>query len=105
MKSSSEWPDSNTVDALEHVGRSFDTDGNAATLLQTGCWTLPLALTQPVLETIDQASTPVVPPIREIFPLGAWTVTEQFGPEFMVWVPPGQFSRLFDGTLVMWNVS
>jgi hypothetical protein len=57
------------------------------------------------LETIDQASTPVVPPIREIFPLGAWTVTEQFGPEFMVWLPPGQFSRVFEGTLVMWNVS
>jgi hypothetical protein len=105
LKLSSEGPDSNTVDELEHVGRLFETEGSAPTLLQTGCCTLPLALSQPVLETIDQASTPVVPPIREMFPLGAWTVIEQFGPELIVWVPPGQFSRVFEATLVMWNVS
>jgi hypothetical protein len=40
-----------------------------------------------------------------MFPLGAWTVIEQFGPELIVWVPPGQFSRVFEATLVMWNVS
>ena len=57
MKLSSEGPDSNTVDELEQVGRSFETDASAPTLLQTGCWTLPVALSQPVLETIDQAST------------------------------------------------
>ena len=104
-KSSSEWPDSATVDELEQVGRLFETDGAARALLQTGCWTLPLALIHPVLDTIDQASTPEVPPTREIFPLGAWTVTEQFAPELMVWVPPGQFSRVFEGALVIWNVS
>lgn len=104
MKSSSEGPDSNTVDELEQVGRSFETDGSAPTLLQTGCCTLPVALIQPVLDEIDHASTPVVPPISEMFPLGAWTVTEQFAPEFIVWVPPGQFSRVFEGVLVMWNV-
>ena len=71
----------------------METDANARAFEQNGCCTVPLALVQPVLEVICQESTPVVPPIREMFPLGAVTVTEQFGPELWVWVPPGQSMR------------
>lgn len=104
-KSFSDGPDANTSDAFEQVGRLFDTDGAERTRLQIGCSTFPVALTQPVLETISQASTPVVPPISEITPLGALTVTEQFGPELWVWVPPGHLWSVSTTKLVMWNVS
>ena len=104
-KSSSEGPDAKTSDAFEQVGRLFETDGADRTPLQIGCCTVPLALTQPVLETISQASTPVVPPISEITPLGALTVTEQFGPEFWVKVPPGHLWSVSTTKLVMWKVS
>ena len=50
--------------------------------------------------TSSQASPP-----REMFPLGALTVTEQSGPAFWVWVPPGQLNNVAPGTLTMWNVS
>lgn len=104
-KSSVEWPDSNTVEALEQVGRLFDTDPTARTLPQFGSCALPLALIQPVFETIVQESAPAVPPIRSMSPLGAPTVTEQFAPEFWVCVPPGHCSILPEGELVMWNVT
>jgi len=68
---SSDRPEARTLDAFEHVGRLFETDGAEATLLQIGFCTLSVALTQPVLETITHESTPVVPPIRLIAPLGA----------------------------------
>jgi len=84
MRVSSEGPDSKTVDAFEHVGRLLETDGSDAKPLQIGCCTLSVALTQPVFETSSQESTPVVPPIRLIAPLGALTVTEQPVPELWV---------------------
>lgn len=74
-----EFPDSPTVDAFEHSGRLLDTDATAPTPPQVGCCTVPLAFTQPVLDTIDQASPP-----DEMTPLGAMTVSEQLGPEVMV---------------------
>jgi hypothetical protein len=70
-KSFSEGPDAKTSDAFEQVGRLFETDGAESKPLQIGCSTFPLALTQPVLETISHASTPVMPPVSEITPLGA----------------------------------
>ena len=104
-KTSSDGPDAKTFDAFEQVGRLFETDANDATVLQIGVCTLPVALTQPVLETISQASAPAVPPIRLIAPLGALTVTEQFGPELWVWVPPGQCWNVATTTVVMRNSS
>jgi hypothetical protein len=64
-----------------------------------------VALTQPVLETISHESTTVVPPMSEISPLGALTVTEQFGPEFCVNVPPGQRWSVSATKLTIWKVS
>jgi hypothetical protein len=55
--------------------------------------------------TIDQESTPAVPPISAIEPLGLLRVTEQPGPELCVCVPPGQFSIVLVVELTMWNVS
>lgn len=98
--SSVDGPDEKTSDEFEQIGRPFVTDGTAPRLLQTGCRTLPVALVKPVVETISQAS-----PGREIFPLGLLTVTEQFAPEFWVWVAPGQLCNVFTTTLVIWNVS
>ena len=46
-----------------------------------------------------------MPPISEITPLGALTVTEQFGPELWVWVPPGHLWSVSTTKLVMWKVS
>jgi hypothetical protein len=83
----------------------FETDGADSGLRQIGCCTVPLALTQPVLETISHESTPVVPPISEITPLGALTVTEQVGPEFCVTVPPGHRWSVSTTKLTMWKVS
>jgi hypothetical protein len=68
---SSDGPVSKTVEAFEHVGRSFATDGADRNPLQMGCCTLRLALIQPVLLMISQLSTPVVPPIRLIESLGS----------------------------------
>jgi Methyltransferase domain len=105
-KSSVEGPFAPTTDELEHVGRSFETDGNARAFEQNGSCTVPLALVQPVLEVICQESTPVVPPTREMFPLGPVTVTEQFWPELWVWVPPGHamIPKGVGNELVTWNV-
>jgi hypothetical protein len=85
----------------------FETDAKARAFEQNGCCTTPLALVQPVLDVICQESTPAVPPIREMFPLGAVTVTEQFAPELCVCVPPGQdiSPNGVGKSLVMWNVS
>jgi hypothetical protein len=102
---SSDGPDSKTVDAFEQVGRLFTTDGAERRPLQIGCCTLIVALIQPVLERISQASTPVVPPISAIDPLGALTVTEQPEPELCVRVPPGHCSIVATGELTMRNVS
>ena len=83
-KSSDEGPLAPTTDESEHVGRLFETDASAKMFEQFGVCAMPVALTQPVCEVTCQESTPVVPPTREMFPLGAVTVTEQFAPE--VWV-------------------
>ena len=99
-KSSSDGPAAKTFDEFEQIGRRFVTDGTAPRLLQIGCRTLPVALVKPVVETISQAS-----PGREMFPLGALTVTEQFAPAVRVWVPPGQLCNVASTTLVMWAVS
>src|SRR5262245_42635463 len=87
------------------AGRPVVRDGAESRPRQIGVCTLPVALTQPVLERISQASTPVVPPISAIDPLGRRTVTVQPWPELWVAVPPGQFSIVFEGELTMWNVS
>ncbi|HEX5192478.1 MAG TPA: hypothetical protein VFW09_06720 [Solirubrobacteraceae bacterium] len=102
-----EGPLAPTTEESEQVGRSFETDGTARAFEQNGCWTVPLALVQPVLPVICQESTPVVPPISEMFPLGAVTLTEQFEPEPCVWVPPCQdiSPKGVGNVLVVWNVS
>src|SRR3954469_16766066 len=105
MSVSSDGPLAKTSDAFEHVGRFWTTEGSAPRLRQIGCCTLNVALIQPVLETICQASTPVVPPISEMVSLGLLTVTVQPAPEAFVSVPPGQRCSVATGVLTMWKVS
>jgi hypothetical protein len=63
-KTSSDGPDAKTFDAFEQVGRLLETDANEPTVLQIGVCTLPVPLTQPVLETISQASAPGLARVR-----------------------------------------
>jgi hypothetical protein len=98
-----EGPDAPTTDEFEQIGRPFVTDPTARALLQLGLATLPVALAQPALLWIVQAS-----PTREMFPVGKATVIEQFAPEVFVMVPPGHainpsgVGKLLDMENVTW---